>query len=201
MLGLIGARPACAAGADESAFPRFELTPFLGYRLAGTLGVLDSTATVHADDHTAYGAALSVRIDEDAQYGLFYSRQPTTVRSNLGRVGLNVEYIHLDGEFAHEYSPWVHPYVIGALGLTRLSVDAPGSNDGGFFSLALGGGLRIPVRAHIDLRVETRAYLTFIEHNSSIFCASGVSGGTCALRGHGTTFVQYDFLVGAAYTF
>jgi hypothetical protein len=156
---------------------------------------------VHAADHAAFAVALSVRTGEESQYGLFYSRQSTTAHSTSGRVGLNVEYIHLDGTLSGEYLPLLHPYAIGALGLTRLSVDAPGKNDGGFFSLAVGGGLRIPVRSHVDLRVEARGYVTFIEHNSSIFCPSGAPGGTCALRGHGTTFVQFDLLVGAAYAF
>jgi hypothetical protein len=161
---------------------------------------------VHAADHAAFAVALSVRTDEESQYGLFYSRQSTTAHSTSGRAGLNVEYIHLDGTLsAGEYLPLylslLHPYMIGALGLTRLSVDAPGTNDGGFFSLAVGGGLRIPVRSHVDLRFEARGYVTFIEHNSSIFCSSGASGGACALRGNGTTFVQYDLLVGAAYAF
>jgi len=156
---------------------------------------------VHADDHAAFAGALSLRMDEESEYGLFYSRQSTTARSTSGRVGLNVEYIHLDGTLSAEYFHLLHPYVIGALGLTRLSVDGPGTNDGTFFSLALGGGLRIPVRSHIDVRVEARGYLTFISDNSSIFCSSAASGGTCVLRGHGTTFAQYDLLIGAAYAF
>jgi opacity protein-like surface antigen len=203
LFGLIGARSARAEEVrDTNILPRFELTPFLGYRLGGNLEIMGSSETVHASDHSVFGTELSMRLDEQSQCGLFYSRQSTTTHSiaGLGRVGLKVEYIHLDAMLTTEYHS-LYPYLIGATGLTRLAVDAPETHDNTLFSIALGGGLRIPVRSNIAVRLEARAYMTFIDTNSSVFCSSGASGGACVLVARGSTFVQYDVLVGAAFAF
>jgi hypothetical protein len=205
LLGLFGVRPATGQQTHPTdSLPEFELTAFLGYRLGGRFDVEGSGASVHANDDLAYGTGLSVRLDEFQRIGLFYSRQDTTTHSSsgFGRVGLSVQYFHLDETLASEQPyRFFTPYLTGALGVTVLSVDAPGSNSDTRFSIAVGGGLRIPVRPRFDVRLEARAYLTFIDTNSSVFCAPGSAGGACALRSSSSVFAQYDFLVGAAYTF
>jgi hypothetical protein len=51
------------------------------------------------------------------------------------------------------------------------------------------------------LKFEARGYLTFIDTQSSIFCASGSFGGVCSIRAKGSTFTQFDLLAGAAFAF
>ena len=183
--------------------PRFEVTPFLGYRFSGHLDIEGTGEGAHVEDHAAYAVELSMSWGEQTQLGLFYSRQSTTIRlsSGLANAGLDVEYVHLQGTVYSQSYFLVTPYLIGAAGLTRLRVAGPDTNDATRFSLAAGGGLRFPVHRRIDLRLEARAYLTFMDTNSSAFCAGGRSGGACALRGTGSAFVQYDVLVGAAFSF
>jgi Outer membrane protein beta-barrel domain len=205
LFGLSGVRPASGQQTHQTdSLPEFELTAFLGYRLGGSFDVQGSGERVHANDDLAFGGGLSVRLDETQRVGLFYSKQPTTTHSSsgFGRVGLSVEYFHLDETVESEQRyRFFTPYLTGALGVTVLSVDAPGTNSDTRFSIAVGGGLRFPVRPRFDVRLDARAYLTFIDTNSSVFCAPGSAGGACALRSSSPVFVQYEFLVGAAYSF
>jgi opacity protein-like surface antigen len=204
LFGLFGVRPASGQQTNPAdPPPEFELTAFLGYRLGGSFDVEGSGGSVQANDDLAYGVGLSVRLDETERMGLFYSKQTTTIHSSsgLGRTGLTVEYFHLDETAVSEPFLIFTPYLTGALGVTVLSVDAPGSSSDTRFSIAVGGGLRIPVRPQFDVRLEGRAYMTFINTNSSVFCAPESTGGVCALRTSSSVFPQYEFLIGAAYTF
>ena len=204
LLGLMGIRSVYGEQPPPAvSLPLFEVTPFLGYRFSGHLEVEGSGETASTHDHAAYAVALDVRWTESQQVGLFYSRESTTIRTDSGLVnaGLDVEDLYLDGTVYFE-SPWLFsPYLIGGLGLTRLRLDAPDTNDDSRFSIAAGGGLRFPVRPRLDVRLEMRAYIMFMDTNSSAFCAGGRMGGACVLRGTGSAFVQYDVLLGAALAF
>jgi opacity protein-like surface antigen len=204
VLDLFGVQAACGVEPPlQAPLPRFELTPFLGYRFGGDLEVIGSDEVVHVNDHAVGAVSLSVPLNEQSQWGAFYSRQSTTTHSHsgLGHVGLDVQYIHLDSTLTGEYYSLFYPYLIGALGVTRLSVDAPDTKDDTRFSFAVGAGVRVPVSSRVAVRLETRAYMTFIDTSSSVFCTSMAAGSACVLRGRGTTFLQYDVLLGVAFGF
>jgi len=93
------------------------------------------------------------------------------------------------------------PYIVGTLGLTRLSPEPGRVSDNTRFSVSLGGGLRVPVSDHFSLRFEARGFLTFVNTKSSFFCSSSSAGGFCSIRGSGSTFMQYELLAGAAFAF
>ena len=185
---------------------RFEVTPFAGYRFGGDFDV-DTGATtrqnVDLDDHGSFALALDLRRDEESQYELFYSRQETSLErdSPLGALGLNVEYLHIGGTLDVNQEMLLKPYVVGTLGLTRLSPEPGRASDNTRFSVSLGGGLRVPVSDHFSLRFEARGFLTFVNTNASFFCSSSSAGGFCAIHGSGSTFLQYELLAGAAFAF
>jgi opacity protein-like surface antigen len=182
----------------------YEVTPFAGYRFGGNFDVSGSTRDASLADHGSFALALDLRRDEESQYELLYSRQQASLQpdSPVGPADVNVEYLQLGGTLdVYVEQPLLKPYVVGTLGLTRFTPDAGAGNDDTRFSVSLGAGLRVPVTPHFGLRFEARGYVTFINTDSSVFCASGSFGGVCAIRAKGSTFAQYELLAGAAFAF
>lgn len=191
---------------QAAPLPRFEVTPFVGYRFGGDFDVdtgADTTQNADLDDHGSFAIALDMRRDEESQYELFYSRQETNLEpaSPLGPLGINVEYLHIGGTLDVDQNLPLKPYIVGTLGLTRFSPEPGGAGDNTRFSFSLGGGLRVPVSTHFSLRFEARGFLTFVDTQTSFFCSSSSAGGFCSIRGSGSTFVQYELLAGAAFAF
>ncbi len=191
-----------AEGTSANAqLKRFEVTPFLGYRMGGRFDIEGSNEQADVDSHVSYALALDLLAHDQLTYELFYSRQPTHLDSSGGGAGLDVEYFQLAATSTEDDAGYLKPYLIGAVGLTRLSLSTAGASDKTRFSLSMGGGLRVPVRAGFDVRLEARVYLTFLDTSSSLFCGSGSSGGACAIRASGSAFVQYELLAGTAFSF
>jgi opacity protein-like surface antigen len=182
---------------------RFEITPFVGYRLGGDFDVTNSSQSADLDDHGSFALALAVRRDESSQYELIYTREETTFEktSPLGPLDVNVEYLHVGGtlEASVDSDFPLEPYIVGGLGVTRFELQSVG--DDSRFSVSLGGGFRVPVSPRFSFRFEARGYLTFVDTKSSIFCASGRFGGVCSIRAKGSTFTQFDLMAGAAFAF
>jgi opacity protein-like surface antigen len=182
---------------------RFEITPFVGYRFGGGFDVDGSTQSADLDDHGSFALALNLRRDETSQYELFYSRQETQLEpdSPLGALGINVEYLHIGGTLVADDEMLLKPYIVGTLGLTRLTPEPGRASDNTRFSFSLGAGLRVPVSRRFSVRLEARGFLTFVNTDSAFFCSSSAAGGVCAIRGSGSTFTQYELLAGAAFAF
>ena len=173
------------------------------FRLEG--GGSGNTGTgdrVSLADHGAFALAADVRADQGSWYELFYSREATDLRSNFDgpRTDVTVEYLHVGGTVLLNDEFAVRPYAVGGLGVTRLTPGEQGSTDTRF-SASLGLGLRWPVTPHFSVRLEGRAFVTLVNDSTAIFCRSDESGLLCRIHGNGQTFVQGEFLAGAAFEF
>ena len=206
-LGLF-ATVAASAADDEEPRPRsdltpYELTPFIGYRLAGDFDVANTNPKQRAnlEDHGSFGLAFDVRRDEVSQYELLYSRQESRLEKNspLAPLDVDVEYLHVGGTLGLDTDIALQPYIVGTLGLTRFTLQS-GSDDTRF-SFSLGAGVRVPVTPRFSIRLEGRGFLTLIDTDSAIFCASGSFGGVCSIRARGSSFTQFELLAGAAFAF
>jgi opacity protein-like surface antigen len=188
--------------ADGSSM-RWEVTPFVGYRMGGDFDLEGATGGADLDDHGSFGLAVGLRIDETSAYELFYSRQETSFESTspIAPFDLDVEYLHLGGTLVVSDELPLSPYIAGGLGLTRLSPQTGPGSDDTRFSVSLAGGVRLPVTRNFDVRLEARGYVTFVNSESDFFCASGSFGGVCAIRVKSDAFVQYELLAGATYSF
>jgi opacity protein-like surface antigen len=187
---------------DEEPFMLFEITPFGGFRGGGNFDVQGSNQDVDLKSDNSLSLGLGYRIDAGQQYELFYGRQETQLDGNspFGQLDLNVEYLHIGGTVVTNDERRVAPYIVGGLGVTRFTNDTADSEETNF-SINVGAGLRIPFNPHLSLRLEARGFLTFMDTQSQIFCASGSFGGACAIRGSGDAFFQYDVMAGAAFAF
>jgi hypothetical protein len=183
--------------------PRFEITPFIGYRTAGEFEVGATGEDLDLDESTTVALALNLRIDAASQYELFYSRQATQLESSssLGELDVDVEYLHIGGTLVMDDRLRWTPYIVGTLGVTRFSPEPPQSRDEARFSLSIGGGVRVPYSERFSLRFEARGFFTFTDTSSSFFCETGSFGGICEVRASGNTFIQYEALAGAAFAF
>jgi opacity protein-like surface antigen len=206
-LGLFGA-VATAAAADDDERPAqdltaYELTPFIGYRLGGDFDIDNTNPQQRAnlEDQGSFALAFDLRRDEISQYEVLYARQESRLEqgSPLAPLDVNVEYLHLGGTLGVDDQMLLQPYIVGTLGLTRFTLQS-GSDDTRF-SFSLGGGVRVPVTPRFNIRLEGRGFLTFIDTDSSIFCASGSFGGVCAIRAKGSSFFQFELMAGAAFSF
>jgi opacity protein-like surface antigen len=160
------------------------------------------TGTVDLADHSAFAVAADLATGEGSQYELFYSREATDLRGNFGvpRTAVTVEYLHIGGTVSVNDEPRIQPYVTGGLGVTRLTPGADGSTDTRF-SASLGLGLRVPVTQHFSARLEARGFVTLLSADNAIFCRSDQTGLLCRIHSSGQSFIQGEFLAGAAFAF
>jgi opacity protein-like surface antigen len=200
---------AVPALAQQGNYGAFEVAPFYGYQVGGSFNqqATSQQATSQSlslNDHGAFAIALDLPVDSSSRYELFYDRQSTQITGGTGFSPFDVtaEYLHLGGSIPLDNSsPRVQPYLAGGLGVTRLTPEHEVGNDDTFFSMSLALGMRAPLNNHFSVRLEGRAFLTFISTSSAIFCHSGEAGGACQVYGTGSTFFQFAFLAGMAYTF
>ncbi len=181
---------------------QFEVSPFIGYRVGGSFKLVDTGQHVELDDHGSFALALDARADESTQYELFYGRQSTALRADaLAPASIDVEYLHIGGTVSLDEEPRLKPYLAGGLGITRLSPDPALGHEDTRFSVSLALGVRMPVSRHFSLRLEGRGLLTPVNTDSELFCRSDGSGAFCRVRVRGSSFLQCDFLAGAAYVY
>jgi len=212
LFGLTAALLACASmqAADSGTETiskrdslRYEVAPFVGYRMSGGFRVTATDQSVDIDDHGSFALALGLQADEDSRYELFYGRQSSVLRSGttFAPTGIKVEYLHLGGTYVLNDEYPVKPYLGGGLGITRFSPDPAFGHENTRFSGSLALGLRVPFNRHFLLRAETRGYLTLVNSDTAFFCRSDQGGLLCRIHSRGSTFTQGDLLIGVAYEF
>jgi hypothetical protein len=197
--------PDAFAGEDsqQAGSLRFELTPLIGYRMGGSFTLNDTGQHVDIDDHGSFALVLGLRADEESQYELLYGRQSTSLfsGSTLPPTGVDIEYLHIGGSYLPDNDFPVRPFLSGGLGLTRFNPDPATTRDNTRPSASLGLGLRVPFNQHFALRLETRAFVTFVNPDTAFFCRSDQAGLLCRIHSRSSTFTQYDVLLGVGYTF
>ncbi|MEJ1961568.1 MAG: hypothetical protein WDO56_08500 [Gammaproteobacteria bacterium] len=133
-LGTVGAAVAQAqalpadGGDGEGRSMKWEITPFVGYRMGGDFDLSGSTTSTSSDldDHNSFGFAVNLYPgDHSESYELFYSRQQTSLASNspLAPFDLNVEYLHIGGTLLVSDELPIAPYIGG--GLRAHAVQSP----------------------------------------------------------------------------
>ena len=112
-----------------------------------------------------------------------------------------MEYLHLGGTLNLNEEMPIRPYIAGGLGLTRFNPQTGDSGADSRFSISLGAGVKVPVSKRFSVRLEGRGFLTLVNSDSSFLCVADSSGGACAVRVKGESFIQYELLAGAAFAF
>jgi hypothetical protein len=179
-----------------------EVTPFAGYRFGGDFFELATGGAVDADGAPSMGVLVDILFGPKTEgvhvEGLF-SRQQVQVEARQSPFDppapVRVEVDHLQVGGIHELSDGrARPFLSGLVGLSRYA------SRGGSevrFSVAAGGGVKLFATRHLGLRLDGRAYVTFVEAG-----AAGVCGGNgCLIRFTASPVWQADFTAGLIVAF
>ena len=206
---IAGLLPAVVQAADE---PRFEITPFAGYRTGGSFDIdpaleptpqSGSAGSADITDDASFGVDFGLYRDRDSFYEILYSRQAASLDSKvpaLDKLDVTVEYYHFGGTAIFpQASDKLLPYLSLTAGATRFSGNGYDSKTK--FSASLGGGLRVPFNEHFAAILGLRGYLTFVNSDTEFLCVSNDGNGSCLLRSSGSTLFQAEAQLGLAFTF
>lgn len=197
-LFLMLALPAGVARAGD-----YEITPLAGYTVGGQFERADSSATVDLSEHANYGVILGLRDrsrTDEAYYELLYSRQETdfttdgTTFSGDSRFQVDISYIHLGGRYGRTGNP-VNPFIAGGIGATHFSPER--GDDETRASFSLGGGVLVPLGAHVRVRFEGRGFGTLFNSRGELFCVDG----RCAVHVASDLFWQFSGFAGITLSF
>jgi opacity protein-like surface antigen len=198
--GLLAAAPGWAASDDDDLgrpLNEFEITPFGGYTVGGEFEDPNDQSDRDLESSVSFGALVDFTTDDPFRhYELLYMNQQTEVEEG-SKLDLDLQYIHIGGvlDFPSERRRAI-PFVAGGLGVTLLSPDRDGLDEETEFSLSLAGGLKIPLSDSIALRLEARAFVTFFDSDSSVFCVSSPPTAACDIRAESDSFLQFTTSLG-----
>lgn len=207
ILPLIASVSAFAAPAVHADAPRFEITPFAGYRTGGEFEAqvqeTGERRNVDVEDGGSWGIDLGLYRDPNGIYELLYSKQSTGIDSSdatLGRIDVDTEYFQFGGTLFFPDENWFIPYLSLTIGATRFDADG-GYDSKTRFSGSLGGGVRLPFNDRVAATLGARGYLTFVDSDTDILCISDAEGADCLLRSSGSTYFQAEAQLGLTVVF
>jgi hypothetical protein len=185
LLALAAALPAAAQNS---------ITLYGGWRGGGSLQQDTSPFDSISLKSSASGSiALDFGLDAMRQVQVFASYQSTDLAATATTPALpmTLGYLHLGGTNYFEGTVGRGAYVVGGLGVTRLSPGLSGLSDEYRPSLNLGLGYQWPIAGALSLRAELRGYFTLINSSGGLFCSGG-----CVVAVKGDALTQVEGLLG-----
>ena len=192
------------AAAQDQQF-RFELTPYLGYRLGGTFDEQDGDRQFELEDSDAQGLMISGRVQPNTQWEILYGRQSTEVDTeglfiDDPLLDVDVDYIHIGGTYLFEGGN-VQPFIALTVGVTHVDPAPSDFSSESFFSFSVGGGWQLNATKRLGVRLEARAFVTNVDSDSNIFCRSGAGGGVCVIDVDSESLTQWEARAGLVFRF
>jgi len=180
-----------------------EITPYVGYAIGGSFTDNATGADLDVQEGGSYGLVLDLPDTPETQYELFYGLQRTKVTGG-GTFGgetlfdLDIHYLHLGGTYLFTGEK-VRPFLSGGLGATHFVPHGSGLDRKTYFSVSLGGGVKIPISGHVGLRFEGRGFMTILPDSTEIFCVSS-GGATCNVKVQGDVLGQVLLMAGITFS-
>ena len=200
---------ACVCHADLVAAQdnpfRFELTPFVGYRVGGQFEEEGGDGEFELNESSAQGIILNIRADFNTQWEVLYARQDTDMDTQSLFVSdpildLDIEYFHFGGTYIFEYGN-TRPFVAMTVGLSRFDPQPSDLSAESYFSASIGGGVQLRASKRLGVRIEGRVFTTFVDSDSELFCRSTSGTNICTIRVKGTTLTQWELRAGLVVRF
>ena len=197
------ALPCCQrAGATRAKIPRFDFTPFIGYRTSMSFPldphVTGTNPRVVLDASPSYGASLGMRLRaEEDLVEIRWARQDSYVHAEditpqPPRQRVILDQFH--GDFSHEpfvedWASWAKPFVMASIGATHVS----SSTNINFtrFSFGIGGGIRFYAGRHFGFKIQAEWLPVYANPYVAFICGSG-----CIVHVGGTLSSQGEVLAG-----
>ncbi len=154
-----------------------ELTVFGGYRFSEGFDAWDwyhwnpNYRELDVEPDLNYGLIYSWAVSKRFRLELMWDHQTADLYERGGIFGQDLELGDIDIDYYHVgvVFQWplqkIQPFVVQSLGATRLAPDATGYFGETYFSLGLGGGVKIPVSEHFGVRLEGRLYTTVLDND------------------------------------
>ena len=184
---------------------RFDLTPLIGYRTSMSFPTepdgQEPSSHLNFEARPSYGIAGGVRLNEEDLIEFRWARQNTRVHLNSDPSSdKKVALDQFQGDFTHEYilqewPDWARPFVIGSVGVTRVS----GGTSSSFtrFSFGLGAGIKFYPTRHLGFRIQGEWLPVVVNPEvRSFICGSG-----CIVHLSGTLVSQGEIAVGPVLRF
>ena len=154
-----------------------ELVPFGGYRFGGDLFEVAAGRELDSDGAATAGAVVDIALGGESWFEAVVSHQwarlsvPADAYGPAERVDVAVGHWLAGGrqDFAAGRS---RLFLTGLLGLTRYAADDDAEIR---FAVSAGGGVRWPLQRRVALRLDARAFTTFVDADGS--------GTACGPRG------------------
>jgi hypothetical protein len=182
----------------------FELSPFAAYRMGGEFQAGPDTAASDVRDGNGLGLGAGWYRDAESYYELLYSRRSAGLDDAdpaLGDVDVRIEYLHFGGTLLFPQPRGGSGWVSATVGLTRLDASSGNYSSERKFSGSIGGGYRIPLGANLDAVLGLRAYLTLVDSDSQLVCASIDGAGRCLIQVSSSSFWELEGLAGLSFRF
>ena len=192
------------AQAEDNDF-RFEIAPYIGYRMGGSFDEENGNGSVDINDSNAEGITFNIQANPNGQYEFLYARQSTDASTqgffvNDPTIGIDIEYFQLGGTYVLDGNR-IRPFIALTVGVTEIDPSLADTNSERFFSASFGGGVQMNPRGRLGVRLEARVYSTFTDGESNIFCSSINGAGSCLVQFDSSLVTQWEAKAGLVFRF
>jgi len=170
---------------------------FTGLRGGGEFEDLGTGADLKIKEAQTLGIVIDKQTKKGTYWEFYYSRQPTKITtdepfSSGSLFDIDVEYLHFGGKSYINRENGT--FLVGTIGATHFTPKTSGLDSETKFSLGLGTGIEFGGDSNIGLRLEGRAFGTFLDSSGAIFC--GGSSGGCTIITTSSVLWQLELNVG-----
>lgn len=192
-----------AVAQDES---RYEITASAGYATGGDFEDGPDGPSLDLDDGQLAGLALHAASDIGGQYEFSWWRDDTALDRPTPFAGgddidATIDYFQFGGTYLFERRDAFQPYFLLTIGGSRIDPRGDGLDSDTFFAATTGGGFRFDLSPRLALKLEGRAFITWIGDDERVFCVSDAAGGACAITADGSALIRWSAFAGLAWRF
>lgn len=203
-IALVALSLGAPAAAEDDTY-RFEIAPYIGYRMGGSFDEENGDSSVDINDSNAEGITFSILANPNGQYEFLYARQSTDADTqgflaNDPTIDLDIEYFQFGGTYLFD-GDRTRPFIVLTLGVTEIDPSLADTNSERFFSASFGGGVQLNAMSRIGVRLEARVHSTFTDGESRIFCSSINGAGSCLVQFDSSLVTQWEAKAGLVFRF
>ncbi len=197
--------PVFLSQAVAAPLPRFEVSPFVGYRVGGSFEDAATGESVDLSGNASYGLVFNIREQARTQYEFGWSHQDTSVDlpdSNgvPTRLDLAIDTFQLGGTYLWD-GDLARPFLVATMGAANYRPRSGAGSSDTFFAFTIGGGWKFWSTRRFGLRLEGRYYGTLVDDNTTVFCGSGPNNSGCLIQTRGKLLSQWEVSAGVSFRF